>query len=357
MLFTSFLLIFYILCYYVIEIDCNRFDNSKFTSIYGGSYHQRPGPGLYNLGSTCYMSSVLQMLFYSQPFRKVVINSNFDKDSAGYYLQELFIKMGESKDLEPLDTTNLAKVFNLNTKIQEDAQEFLLKLINSLNGISDNVLGKMEQYLICREENFFKHRRDRFVDLSVEVESTGSLEKALKQYFAAETLDEYKISKEKTVTNVQKGSIIIETPDVLSIHLKRFRFDIDKGDMVKVADAFEFPTTLDITPFVKSDIVKLRGKEDNLYELQAIVMHEGTVFRGHYTCYARPDPWIHPDRWVHINDHILSEVEADVVTEEATGGSVLSNISPFASASSFLGGSGPSSRNAYILQYVRSKLR
>ena len=282
MFFPTILLLYCVLYINYSHVDCKSFDHAKLLNIFGGSY-QRPGPGLYNLGSTCYMSSVLQMLFYSKPFRKIVINSNFDENSAGYYLQELFIKMDESKDLEPLDTTNLAKVFDLDIKIQEDAQEFLLKLINSLKGISDNVLGEMEQYLVCREENFAKHRRDKFVDLSVEVDSTGSLEEALKKYFTAETLDEYKISKEKTVTNVQKGSIIIETPDVLSIHLKRFRFDIEKGDMMKVADSFKFPTTLDITPYVKSDVVKLRGKEDNLYELQAIVMHEGTAFLDYWS--------------------------------------------------------------------------
>ena len=60
----------------------DNFSNSKIGS--------RGIVGLYNLGNTCYLNSILQMLYNCNLFRLSVIHSEFRDQSVGLALQKLF---------------------------------------------------------------------------------------------------------------------------------------------------------------------------------------------------------------------------------------------------------------------------
>ncbi|KAJ8798602.1 hypothetical protein J1605_016405 [Eschrichtius robustus] len=105
---------------------------------------------------------------------------------------------------------------------------------------------------------------------------------------------------------LQQGSITLSLwtlPDVLIIHLKRFRQEGDKR--MKLQNMVKFPLTgLDMTPHVVKRSQSSwslpshwspwrrpyglgRDPEDYIYDLYAVCNHHGTMQGGHYTAYCK----------------------------------------------------------------------
>lgn len=85
----------------------------------------------------------------------------------------------------------------------------------------------------------------------------------------------------------------------MQFHLKRFEYDPYQGDLAKIHDRFEFPTELDMSPWVTpppspkggsgNDSDSHTDAEDkaDTYKLSAVVMHVGGPAAGHYYAYVR----------------------------------------------------------------------
>ncbi|CAM9609960.1 unnamed protein product, partial [Sphacelaria rigidula] len=104
-------------------------------------------------------------------------------------------------------------------------------------------------------------------------------------------------------------------------HLKRFEYDPYRDDLAKLNDRFEFPTELDMSPWLSKHAAAAASKPSssaeaheagagagpfpsseqqrspgdnssngdgrNMYSLRAIVMHVGGPSVGHYYAYVR----------------------------------------------------------------------
>lgn len=294
-----------------------------------------PFTGLVNLGNTCYMNSLLQSLYFVGTFKEAVLSAAYAEGSAGAELQQIFRDLGDTDNRRPVNTVGLARTLGLDVNIQEDSQEFYLKLMNRLkDGLGSNSFnpaevfqGEYTQIIACPEKEFSKSKVQKFKDISADVYGHTSLSVSLKELFQPETLSGY-IVPDHGEQEVEKKISIRKLPKALCVHLKRFEFNMQHSRMTKIGQFMEFPTSLnmsqykDSTPQSQSQ-TQLSGVERDRsigsYRLSAIVIHDGTSNVGHYTCIARPRGK-EQEKWVLLNDRIVQETNMAEIMQMAYGG-------------------------------------
>jgi ubiquitin carboxyl-terminal hydrolase 36/42 len=79
----------------------------------------------------------------------------------------------------------------------------------------------------CTECGYESNTFDPFLDISLEINRAGSVEKALERFTCREYLDgenKYKCAKEDKLVKAVKCITISQAPNVLVLQLKRFEF-------------------------------------------------------------------------------------------------------------------------------------
>jgi ubiquitin carboxyl-terminal hydrolase 3 len=103
---------------------------------------------------------------------------------------------------------------------------------------------------------------------------------------------------------------IRKLPDVLCLHLKRFRYN--NFIRTKIDDYIQFPIQgLDMKRFVLANKHETRGSScgPTTYDLVAFIEHHGSgVGSGHYTAYCR-----HEDYWFHFDDSSVTACDEGTV--------------------------------------------
>ena len=292
--------------------------------------------GLQNHAATCYMNSILEMLFYIPAFRKLIYSIPKQEKSIPLSLQQLFCLM----QLSPTSpsTNDLIHSFGWTDSdafVQNDVQEFLRVLIANLEGKLDKtelkgqlqslLSGQTVQRITCVNCDYSSETSDTFYDLSLVVKGKKNIDESLAEMTADELLNgdnQYEIEKGHKEDAV-RGTKIKKLPPVLNLHLTRFEFSMKSPTgMEKVRDYYEFPSTLDMGPYTV-DQTKME------YELITVLSHIGGSFGGHYIAFCKND-----GKWFKFNDEIVECVKE----EEAINGNF---------------GGEKSQVHAYYLCYVR----
>ncbi|EDQ87646.1 uncharacterized protein MONBRDRAFT_9758 [Monosiga brevicollis MX1] len=118
-----------------------------------------------------------------------------------------------------------------------------------------------------------------------------------------------------TTRNAQKYTRLISAPQVLKIHLKRFRWQ--QTDRCKLQYHVACPLVLDLSPYLAADHEgtpkPIASRGTALYDLMAMVVHEGSsLTAGHYKALVY-NPTI--GAWVVKNDARVSVTTAEDVLE------------------------------------------
>ena len=148
--------------------------------------------GLYNQGNTCYLNSLIQTLFMTPEFRKIILNFEYNskihvekKDCIPYQLSKLFARL-QLKYRNSEETKNLTKSFQWfhnEENEQNDIQELIHILFDALNNneIYNLFQGDLENIIKCTEcENESIHQ-EKFIDLSIPVKYNNKIIESLKQ--------------------------------------------------------------------------------------------------------------------------------------------------------------------------------
>ncbi|XP_064396159.1 ubiquitin carboxyl-terminal hydrolase 20-like isoform X2 [Halichondria panicea] len=108
----------------------------------------------------------------------------------------------------------------------------------------------------------------------------------------------------KSFQNSRKQTSIIKLPDVLCIHLKRFKFDAYFS--TKISRNITFPLTdLEMGGYLREG----KGRRER-YNLDAVINHIGGAGGGHYIAFARNGG---NNSWYEFNDTKVRPVSSDTV--------------------------------------------
>jgi len=250
-------------------------------------------------------------------------SNNPDSSSSTSSYNNFLIKFGiTSKDIviDPGNITrNVTKLSNCFTQgRQEDAHEFLRALISTLvmdgfnKKLSSLFDGLLESSVTCQTCNSCSTRRDRYMDLSLEISDPciGTLHDALSHFTKTESLGKENMvdcNKCQKRRQVSKGLRLATAPTILVCHLKRFMHD-KYGRISRVSKSIEFPLFLDISNCMS----KVNRSIPPLYELVGVLVHQGqSCTSGHYISYVKSG-----EEWYRISDNHVVQVEVSYVMQQ-----------------------------------------
>ncbi|KAJ2705110.1 hypothetical protein FB645_002684 [Coemansia sp. IMI 203386] len=159
----------------------------------------------------------------------------------------------------------------------------------------------------------FNREPFQWLALDVSSNSVDSIEEALDEFVAPETIEGYTNLLGESV-NATKQVLLEKMPPVLVLHLKRFVFCYDEG-VQKVHKFIEYPQELALSPnwLARSqELPKLRNAK---YRLESVIYHHGEqASGGHYTCDLRRSK----DEWLRFDDVDITSLESvnDVLCEK-----------------------------------------
>ena len=327
--------------------------------------------GLKNLGCICYMNACLQQFFMVPEFRAgILAHRDEERDKAEslmHQLQRVFAALQESEKQysNPAGFCHAFKDWDgnpTNTLIQKDASEFLTMLFTNietkLSGApQEKLLKQVFGGVMCNEllaEGQYSAGAEPFPFLSVPVQNKRTLQESLETLIKGEEV-EYKWEKDgaKVDLPTTKRCSIKTLPNHLIIHLKRFEFDFDTLQQVKLNDRFEFPNELDMRPYTlearpdaaataaaataaaaaragvgaagesKGDEEPSEARPDSYYKytLRGVVVHMGNAQGGHYYSFVQERLGGGAGgQWMEFNDTFVSPFDESEMEREAFGG-------------------------------------
>lgn len=171
--------------------------------------------------------------------------------------------------------------------------------------IFEGILTSETRCLTCENVS---QRDEVFLDLSVDLEEHSSVTSCLRKFSAKEMLCErnkFHCDKCSGLQEAEKRMKIKRLPQLLCLHLKRFKYIEEQGKLNKLFHRVVYPFHLRL--FTTTDDAQ---DPDRLYELYAVIVHLGsTPFHGHYVSIIKTK-----DRgWLLFDDELVLPVDKEYV--------------------------------------------
>ncbi|CAM9512179.1 unnamed protein product [Chrysoparadoxa australica] len=315
---------------------------------------ERIGPGLHNLGNTCFLNSTLQCLLYVPPLSQHFLTSKYSETgsqaSRGQSKQEfckrdpLFLfertvslvhGVGKAGGkvcygaVSPKAIVSNIKLFGRQFRVgrQEDAHEFLRYLVEGLaecylkrTGVKVSAPqrfaettaihrifgGYLRSQVMCSACGYCSDTFDPFMDLSLEIDGgVKSIGQALARFSVIETLDSanrWKCGGCRRLVRAKKQLTVFKSPNALVLQLKRFKFG---RHAAKLKRPVAYPENLTL------DLSGPEGKAH--YELTGVLVHVGeSMNSGHYYSFVRGSN----KAWYHMDDAQVHTVSKQVALNQ-----------------------------------------
>lgn len=301
---------------------------------------RRVGPGLSNMGNTCFLNSVLQVLTYTAPLVNYLASKVHSEKcrSVGFCmlceLQKHIVRSfshHQGEAIKPLAIIQKLKFIAKHLRFghQEDAHEFLRYVIDGMQRSclaadgDTETLDRMSKQTTMVHQVFGGYYRsqvrclkcknnsntfDPLMDIMLDIKHVPSVEKALQRSVKQELLDGenlYMCPRCKRKVPAHKQFLIHRAPNILTLQLKRFDYHQSFGG--KISKHIEYTEYLNLRPYMTSQGPPIR------YRLYAVLVHSGySANSGHYYCYVRASNGI----WYQMNDSMVRQVALKAVLSQ-----------------------------------------
>ncbi|OHT04632.1 hypothetical protein TRFO_27843 [Tritrichomonas foetus] len=265
--------------------------------------------GLENLGATCFLNSVTQQLFAITGFRNLLFSYSGD-DQLTLQFQNLFSRLRFSI-LRSETTQSFIDHFiwddgeKLSPSRQQDCCEYLLKLLDKLEKeltaekLNHLFQGKISNKIeSVKDGKLLSQQYESYMVLPLEVAKCQNLQESFDMFSEIEYMTGENGYKDENGVKVdaKRYSEIVEYPNYLIIHLKRFQYDYTTWKRYKLTHQYEFPVKLE--------------KNHQKYDLTGIIIHHGSAEYGHYFSYIKTE-----DEWYCFNDSCVSKSSLQVALD------------------------------------------
>ncbi|XP_062990928.1 ubl carboxyl-terminal hydrolase 18 isoform X2 [Elgaria multicarinata webbii] len=318
-------------------VDASEKRNEQLKAIYGMADLRNGAVGLYNIGLSCCLNSLLQVFFMNRHFTmllrriKVPFEAAEQKASVPYQMLLLLEQMqrGRQKSVHPLDLATCLSKHNVKLFVLYDASQLFLNLWNLIKSQINNAdlveslnqlySIQLQEYIVCQKCSLEMKKDSHMPILPLPMFDFDScliktLEDSLRCFFAPEQLtgeNTCRCDQCDKKTPCLLGTKVISLPQTLTLHLKRF-YSKEGSRTRKISHYLAFPQSLDFSQILKPEQHHLDAweKDDGLYNLFAVVAHSGSANFGHYCAYV----WSLTERkWYCFNDSSVCQVSWDDV--------------------------------------------
>lgn len=313
-----------------------------------------PVPGFVNLGNTCFLNSVLQVLMHTPMLRNYILSDQhvcpFVKQPTHCIICEIsrIYQQAYALKVNVISLQNLLKIFWENTwymasALQQDAHECFIAILDIIHkqAIIENVndkdikhlencqciihkmfKGVLQSDIVCQSCNNVSSKIDIINDIPIyfSMDEKGkyptniTLMACLEQFGQIELLNDLDCTNCQTKQLSTKQLTLKHLPMVLCFILKRFGQPSDNVSN-KITTIVEFPHTLNMGKFIEKKTVtgsafidECLATYETVYKLYAVICHEGLLNGGHYLSYIQ-----HRGCWYQCNDNIVKIVQFEDV--------------------------------------------